>query len=122
VCRFVDPIADIAVLGSPESIREELANIKGYANGKSLQSFQFTLEQPFVYRTLVKDIGILRPEKAGAVIRVYRDLYLTMNMIRAMARNQDRAVVTIETTQFQSAATEVARVQDELDEAIKVLE
>src|SRR5712671_1506325 len=69
-----------------QSIREELANIKGYGNAKS--SVQFTLEQPYVYRTLVKDIGTLPPETARTVIRVYRDLYLTMNSIRGMARDQ----------------------------------
>jgi len=105
-----------------QSIRDELANIKRYTNDRSLPSFQFTLEQPYVYRTLVKDIGMLRPEKARTVIRVYRDLYLTMNVIRGMANNQDRAVATMEAKQFQNAARAVADVQDEMDEAIKVLE
>jgi len=105
-----------------QSIREELTNIKQHANDRSLQSFQFTLEQPYVYRTLVKDIGILQPETARTVIRVYRDLYLTMNTIRGMARNQDRAVATMEAKQFQNVASAVADVQDEMDEAIKALE
>jgi type II secretory pathway pseudopilin PulG len=105
-----------------QSIREELANIRQYANDRSLQSFQFTLEQPYVYRTLVKDIGILQPETARTVIRVYRDLYLTMNTIRGMASNQDKAVATMEAKQFQNAASAVADVRDEIDEAIKALE
>ena len=75
-----------------------------------------------MYRTLVKDIGILQPETARTVIRVYRDLYLTMNTIRGMAANQDKAVATMEAKQFQNAASAVADVQDEMDEAIKALE
>jgi hypothetical protein len=39
-----------------------------------------------------------------------------------MARDPDRAVVTIEATQFQNAASAVVNVQDELDGAIKALE
>jgi hypothetical protein len=105
-----------------QSIGDELANIRQYANDRSLQSFQFTLEQPYVYRTLLKDIGILHPETARNVIRVYRDLYLTMNTIRGMAANQDKAVATMEAKQFQNAAIAVADVQDEIDEAIKALE
>ena len=74
-----------------------------------------------MYRTLVKDIGILHPETARTVIRVYRDLYLTMNTIRGMV-NQDKAVATMEARQFQNAANAVADVQDQMDEAIKALE
>ena len=33
------------------SIRDELTNIRQNANDRSLQSFQFTLEQPYAYRT-----------------------------------------------------------------------
>lgn len=102
------------------SIREELANIKRSAIDKS--SAQFTLEQPYVYRTLVKDIGTLESETARTVIRVYRDLYLTMNLIRGMARGQDKAVVTLDEKQVQNAASEVTAVEHELDEAIKALE
>jgi hypothetical protein len=105
-----------------QSIRNELGNIRQYANDRSRQSFQFTLEKPYVYRTLVKDIGILQPETVRTVIRVYRDLYLTMNTIGGMAANQDKAVATMEAKQFQNAASAVADVQDEMDEAIKALE
>ena len=105
-----------------QSIRDELTNIRQNANDRSLQSFQFTLEQPYVYRTLVKDIGILQPETARTVIRVYRDLYLTVNTIRGMAANQDKAVATMEAKQFQNTASAVSDVQDEMDEAIKALE
>jgi hypothetical protein len=111
-----------ALYQEPQSIRDELANIRQNASDRSSQSFQFTLQQSCVYRTLVKDIGILPPETAGTVIRVHRDLYLTMNTIRRMAANQDKAVAAMEAKQFQNAASAVAEVQDEMDEAIKALE
>ena len=34
-----------------QSIRDELTNIRQNANDRSLQSFQFTLEQPYAYRS-----------------------------------------------------------------------
>src|SRR5215510_14563969 len=37
-----------------QSIREELTNTKQHANDRSLQSFQFTLEQPYVYERWLK--------------------------------------------------------------------
>jgi hypothetical protein len=86
------------------SVRQELRNIERYASDKSLKSFQFTLEKPYVYRTPIKDIGILKPEMARGVIRGHRDLYLVINLIRGMAKNPDRAVATIEAAQFQNAA------------------
>ena len=104
------------------SIRQELVNIRALASDKSLQPFQFTLEQPYVFHTLVKDIGILQAKKARTVIRVYRDLYLTMNTVRGLAKDQDKAVVTLEAKKFPDAIQSIAYIHDELNEAIKALE
>jgi hypothetical protein len=104
------------------SIRQELLNIRALAGDKSVPSFQFTLEQPYVFRTLVKDIGILQAKKAQTVIRVYRDLYLTMNVVRGFAKDQDKEVVTLEAKKFPEAIQSIARIQDQLNEAIKELE
>jgi hypothetical protein len=104
------------------SIREELVNIRDAASDKSPLSFQFTLEQPYVFHTLVKDIGILQAKKAETVIRVYRDLYLTMNTVRGLAKDQDKAVVTLEAKKFPDAIQSIAYIHDELNEAIKALE
>jgi hypothetical protein len=58
------------------AIREELRCIRNEldkldrAFGEGLaQPVSFTLEQPYVYQTLVKDIGVLTAEQAQAVIR-----------------------------------------------------
>jgi hypothetical protein len=104
------------------SIRQELVNIRAFASDKSLQSFQFTLEQPYVFHTLVKDIGILQAKKAQTVIRVYRDLYLTMNTVRGLAKDQDKVVATLEAKKFPDAIQSIAYIQDELNEAITALE
>ena len=104
------------------SIRQELVNIRTFASDKSLQSLQFTLEQPYVFHTLVKDIGILQAKKAQTVIRAYRDLYLTMNTVRGLAKDQDKAVATLEAKKFPDAIQSIAYIQDELNEAITALE
>jgi len=102
------------------SIDEELEKISDAAQRK--YTFVFTLEQPYVYRALVKDIGTLQPDTADKVIRVYRDLYLAMNALRGMASNPDQAVVKIKPDLFQEAVGVVAFVKPELDETIKALE
>ena len=66
------------------------------ASDNSQQPFEFTLEEFYVYRTLVKDIGILKPEQVGDTIRVYRYLYLTMHLIRGLGKDPYKPVVTIE--------------------------
>jgi hypothetical protein len=108
-----------ALLQELLSIRENLVNVRDNASGKSLQSFEFTLEPPYVYRTLVKDIGILQADKAQTVIRIYRNLYLCMNLIRGLAKNQDKAVATMEAEKFPYGVSLVADIQGQLDAAIK---
>jgi hypothetical protein len=98
------------------SIRDELANIRQYANDRSLQSFLFTLEQPYVYRTLVK-AGDGTNRNTGLSRPVPHDEH-----DQGMASNQDKAVAAMEAKQFQNGATAVADVRDEIDEAIKALE
>ena len=67
------------------SIKEELVNINEGVKKGGTQPVGFTLEEPYVYRTLVKDIGVLEPEQTKEVIRVYRDLYLIMNALRGLS-------------------------------------
>jgi hypothetical protein len=42
-------------------------------------------------------------KKAQTVIRVYRDLYLTVNVVRGLAKNRDKAVATLEAKKFPEA-------------------
>ena len=101
------------------SIHEEFEHIRKLATDRQPEAFEFTLEQPYVYRTLVKDLGILPPDKAGAVIRVHRDLYLYMNLIRGYGRNPDRSVVVLDPKQFPRAVATIEDIDEEVIETIK---
>jgi hypothetical protein len=104
------------------SIRVELDSIRDAAGNKSTASFEFTLESPYVYRALVKDLGILPPKKAQAVISVYRELHLTMNSIRGLSGDPTTPVVTIQSKRFPEAIEWVAHVHRELDQVIAMLD
>jgi hypothetical protein len=104
------------------SIRDELKSIRRAATDKGLDSFKLTLEAPYVYHALVKDLGMLPPKKARVVISVYRELYLTMNSVRSLAVDSSTPVVTIHSDQFQDALQWVDHVYNEVDRAIDTLD
>jgi hypothetical protein len=99
------------------SIMEELQNIQEGAQSK--EPFQFTLRRAYVYETLVKDIGILPPEQVKEVIRVHRDLYLLMQMIRDQADDSKAPVATLLPEHFAKVSEylrpAIAEAQDGID-------
>jgi len=104
-----------------ECVQEELVNIDKGLRRKSAGPAQFTLEEPYVYRALVKDIGVLEPEQAQAVIRVHRDLYLLLRSIREVADDPDKPIAQINREGFPEAARYVSAALHETDIAVKAL-
>jgi hypothetical protein len=104
-----------------QSVREELANLDRAFKENSAQPIRFTLEPPYVYPKLVKDIGTLESEQAKTMIRVHRNLYLLLNAIRERAVDPSKALATIERENFSKTAPFVAAALDETDMAIKAL-
>ena len=104
-----------------ECVQEELVNIDKGLRRKSAGPVQFTLEEPYVYRALVKDIGVLEPEQAQAVIRVHRDLYLLLRSIREVADDPDKPIAQINPEGFPEAARYVSAALHETDIAVKAL-
>jgi hypothetical protein len=103
------------------SIQEELQKLDGYIRSKPVGPIQYTLEQPYVYRTVVKDIGVLEPNQAKDVIRVYRDLYLIMNSLRGLAKDTSKPVAILEPKNFAEGADLVASGLHMTDLGIKAL-
>jgi hypothetical protein len=103
------------------SIREELLNINRIVNQTPPTPVHFTLEEPYVYRTLVKDIGTLGPETARRVIRVYRDVHLVTNVLRSLASNPENALAAIEKKFPEPVADLVERILHQLEVAIEEL-
>jgi hypothetical protein len=82
------------------SIQEELGNIDSAARKVPPASFYFTLERPYIYETLVKDIGVLAPEQAKEIIRTHRDLHLLMGLIRNQAVNPAAPIAELQPQEF----------------------
>jgi hypothetical protein len=86
-----------------QCILQELKSIDRNIRREPACAFGFTLEQPYVYRALIKDIGVLEPDRARVVIRVHRDLYLLMNSIRSLANNPDQSIAELPPESFPEA-------------------
>jgi hypothetical protein len=104
------------------SIHDELANILDIAETRDQGDIKFTLEDNYVFRALVKDVGLLEHRKAADTIRAYRDVYLIVSELRGLADDPQQKLVRVSKEHFPEIRESIERLKGELVSVIEELE